>query len=441
MQCPREKSRIPDWMKKMCNAIRSARSGLRWKGVVNPAPGLGLLPIQVDEIIPFTVVFTCPSATALRVPVLNQANGALLHLTPPADVLNELSAQIYTTVVNLIDFENRTYYQGITRDDGWELIKHLQTCQADEGGQYEMLKAQRSTLSKACPSLAEYPTFKTACLQLKIDYEQAIRSHLINPDEDWSDKDAKLFVCGVLRPHLGRDLAVWNSDPDNIYCTLKDLFVKASSIYKVEVHQVQESASTSSLLHSANAGTSAEMYYHGQDQPRGRGGYDQGRPRDRRADRSANWTGNDRNGSDRRNVRSDRRSQSGRYQHKGKGGKGGLTAMLMPIIAAAVAQATNGLSQWPGSTQTRAQPPPRSRPGDYTGNDFRQNKRQRNNRQDGIRQYVATCDGDEEQWTEERDDGQYSNVYNDAQYNASGVSYNELRDEPEQCGEFGSRSQ
>ena len=116
--------------------------------------------------------------------------------------------------------------------------------------------------------------------------------------------------------------------------------------------------------------------------------------------------------------------------------------MLMPVIAAAVAQATSAFSQWPGSVPTRAQPPPRSRPSDYNGDGFRQNKRQRNNRRDGVRQYVNTCDGDDHQWTDDRDDGQYSNEYSDAQYNASGVSYNELQDEPEhQHDGFGARSQ
>ena len=432
MQCPREKSRIPDWMKKMCNAIRSARSGLRWKGVVNPAPGLGLLPIAVDEIIPFTVVFTCPSAMALRIPIRNPANGVIMHFAPPADVLNELSAQIYTTVVNLIDYENRTYYQGITRDDGWELIKHLQTCQADEGGQYELLKAQRSALRKACPSLSDYPTFKTACLQLKIDYEQAIRSRLISPDEDWSDKDSKLFVCDVLRPHLGRDLAVWDSDPGNVYCTLKDLFVKASSIYKVEVHQAQESASASSLLHSAEADAVAtDMYYHGQDQGQDHGARDQGRGGYHRK-------GKGKGGYDEDTYRhGTRRSDSWRRQRKGeKGGKGkgAFASMLMPVIAAAVAQATSSYAQWPSaSSSTR---PPR-RPDGYSHNDFRQQKRQRH-RSEGVRQYVVTCDGNTEHW----DAGGHDCDGDHRDYGCSDTQHNSTPDFASSSSDaFGSQSQ
>ena len=54
-----------------------------------------------------------------------------------------------------------------------------------------MLQTQRAVLKKACPALADYPTFRTACLQLKTDFDHAIQDQLLSPDEDWPEKDAK----------------------------------------------------------------------------------------------------------------------------------------------------------------------------------------------------------------------------------------------------------
>ena len=427
MNCPSKKSHLPDWMKKMRNAIRSARSGLRWQGVVNLIQGA---PLHVDEIIPFSVVFSCPSAAALRIPVRNPANGMQMHLAPPADVLQELSTQVYTTVVNLIDYDNRTFYEGVAEYDGWELIRHLKTCQADEGGHYEMLQAQRAVLKKACPTLADYPTFRTACLQLKTDFDHAIRDQLISSDEDWSEKDAKNFACDILLPHLGRELALWNSDPSNVNSTLKEVFAKASSIYKVEVRQVSNAAASSSLLHSApepNFGA-AEMYYQGQDQGRGgyhrkgkgkgKGGYEHG-------DR---W---DNTGTRRGDRWNNRRQYKG---EKGGKGKGAFTSMLMPVIAAAVAQATSSYAQWPSaSSSTR---PPR-RPDGYSHNDFRQQKRQRH-RSEGVRQYVVTCDGNTEHW--DAGDHDYDGDHHD--YGYSDTQHNSTPDFASSSSDtFGSQSQ
>ena len=123
--------------------------------------------MQVDTTIPFSVVFTCPSQNALRVPITDPATGLVMHVNPPPDILAELGTQTYTSLVNLIAFKQRQFYNGVPKNDGWGLVRHLRMCQANEGGQYEFLKEKRESIT--CPTLAHYPKFKTDVLQMIAD--------------------------------------------------------------------------------------------------------------------------------------------------------------------------------------------------------------------------------------------------------------------------------
>ena len=86
---------------------------------------------QINQVVPFVAVFDVPAANALRIPVVNPADGALLMMRPPPDILAELSSQIYGLLLRMIGFKNRRLYQGVPPDDGFALVRHLRTCQAE----------------------------------------------------------------------------------------------------------------------------------------------------------------------------------------------------------------------------------------------------------------------------------------------------------------------
>lgn len=192
---------------------------------------------QIDQIVPFSVVFDSPTATALRVPVLDPATGIIMMMAPPIDLLQELSSQIYGLTLRSIGYDNRKFYQGIREDDGWQLVRHLRTSQADEGGHYDLLDSQRSSL--ACSGFADYPAFEAAVLQLKTDFDHAVATGLIRPDEAWPLSQAKNLVSDLLTPLLGTGLADWVLDPANAHVALEGVFDKASSLYKVRVRQMR----------------------------------------------------------------------------------------------------------------------------------------------------------------------------------------------------------
>jgi hypothetical protein len=333
--CPKTISELPDWIDKVMNAMRGARSGIRWIGQYHPH---GAAPMQVDTTVPFTVVFTCPALAALRIPITDPVTGNLFHVSPPMDVVSELSTQVYTSIVNLIGFEQRKFYQGVAKNNGWQLIRHLRRCQANEGGQYEFLKAKRDSIK--CAQFGDYPQFKTEVLQMKDDYAQAVRQGAINADEDWSLREAKIFVVDTLQPLLGSGLSEWNEDSANAGKDLDALFVKASSVYKVRYRQIalQKTQPVAYLNQSALPAQQDTQHdvdaFYSNSSPR-----DNGRGRDRNRDRNVYQDrGRDRD-QGARNWNS-RRADAGRYSQKG--GKGGsIVAALIPVITAAITQAVS----------------------------------------------------------------------------------------------------
>ena len=334
------------------------------------------------------MVFTCPSQHALRVPLTDPANGRIMHVPPPPDIIAELGTQTYTSLVNLIAFKDRMFYEGVTKNDGWNLVAHLRTCQANEGGQYEFLKEKRESIT--CPTLAHYPKFKTQVLQMKVDYARAIANRSILPDEDWSLRSAKEFVCDTLQPLLGNGLAEWNADPEHTNQTLAKLFEKASSIYKAKARQLklQRDGASTFLHHDQDAQqlppSEADMFYnnsardnrgHGRGYPEkphhmsDRGAYDRGNhPSDRGARPS------DRNFDGRRQRNSRRLDDHRRSSLGGKGSR--IASALVPMITAAIIQAIS-------AGQVPFRPPPHQPP-------RHDHKRPRTGRDRGVRQYV--CD-------------------------------------------------
>ena len=93
-------------------------------------------------------------------------NGNVVRIAPPADVLDLISSQVYNFVLPLISREDRKLYDGVPEDDGWALLARIKSTEAEPGSYLEMLENKRDNLS--CTSLRDYPTFRSAVLQLKL---------------------------------------------------------------------------------------------------------------------------------------------------------------------------------------------------------------------------------------------------------------------------------
>ena len=54
-ECPDTITELPDWIMKLRSAVKNAKSGVRWKSMVNLVPGQ---PAQaVNQVVPFVAVF------------------------------------------------------------------------------------------------------------------------------------------------------------------------------------------------------------------------------------------------------------------------------------------------------------------------------------------------------------------------------------------------
>ena len=188
-----------------------------------------------------------------------------------------------------------------------------------------------------------------------------------NADEDWSLREAKIFVVDTLQPLLGSGLSEWNEDSANAGKDLDALFVKASSVYKVRYRQIalQKTQPVAYLNQSALPAQQDTQHdvdaFYSNSSPR-----DNGRGRDRNRDRNVYQDrGRDRD-QGARNWNS-RRADAGRYSQKG--GKGGsIVAALIPVITAAITQAVSS-GQAPYHQAPFRQPrPDNKRPRNYNRN-------------------------------------------------------------------------
>ena len=88
--CPAHVDQITDWIKRIRAAIRGARSGIKWSE--SRVLTHGAQPVDIDLVVPLTVVFDFPTPEAVRIPVpVAGPVGGIVQVCPPLDVPIQLS--------------------------------------------------------------------------------------------------------------------------------------------------------------------------------------------------------------------------------------------------------------------------------------------------------------------------------------------------------------
>ena len=113
-------------------------------------------------------------------------------------------------------------YEGVPEDDGWALLARIKSTEAELGSYLDLLESKRDDL--ACGSLNEYPSFKAAVTQLRMDWQSAIDNSLIDADEDWPLSKVKQFVADRLSPLLGDSIVEWIENTAHRTKSLDDFF-------------------------------------------------------------------------------------------------------------------------------------------------------------------------------------------------------------------------
>lgn len=235
--CPAHVDQITDWIKRIRAAIRGARSGIKWSE--SRVLTHGAQPVDIDLVVPLTVVFDFPTPEAVSIPVpVAGPVGGIVQVCPPLDVLIQLSSQIYSTILPLIQYKNRHLHEGVPEDDGWQLLRRIREAQAEEGTMFDSLQAKRDALS--CNSFSDYPTFKATVQQLKSDWDHAIANGLIDSDCGWSVRRCNEFVAELLQPLLGVELLDFVNAPGNEAIVLTDTLKKATALYRVRVRNLRK---------------------------------------------------------------------------------------------------------------------------------------------------------------------------------------------------------
>ena len=230
---PQKLECIAHWLRSIRASFKRIGYGVHWLDRVQvDGPGQ---PAQIVSVtVPMTVVFDFPNPASVRQRVV-LPGGRIVFLPVPQDVLNEISSQIYNFVLPLIERQNRKLYEGVSEDDGWTLVARIKSTEAELGNYLDLLENKRDDLK--CSSFNDYPAFKAAVLQLKLDWQLAIDSSLIDADEDWPLSKVKRFVADHLVPLLGDGIAEWVEKPANRLKTLEETFEEADAIYKAKVRR------------------------------------------------------------------------------------------------------------------------------------------------------------------------------------------------------------
>ena len=247
---PSKLEAISHWIKSVRASMKRTKAGVHWLDQVVVVQGQ---PAQtISHTVPMTVVFDFPVKTEVLVNVRLQ-NGNTVRIAPPADVLDLISSQVYNFVLPLISREDRKLYDGVPEDDGWALLARIKSTEAELGSYLEMLENKRDNLS--CTSLRDYPSFRAAVLQLKLDWQSAIDGSLIDVDEDWPMSKVKQLIADRLSPLFGESIGEWVSDVSNRTRTIEQTFEKADAIYKNKMRMLKNKRKFASaqLVHVADA--------------------------------------------------------------------------------------------------------------------------------------------------------------------------------------------
>ena len=265
--CPDEPLEIDDWVVKFHSSVSTAESGVQWTQTLQPRQE-GLPPLQVDVVVPYTKVFECagPDQCFMTVPHPIQGH-APERLQVPSQICDKLAKGVYASVLNLIPYKNRRFYQGVENNDGWGLLQRLRSVTNDNGTHLDGLKSKRAKLSGTCNTLADFPIFKSELLQLVIDWQHAANQQLIIPSDTWSLGDTKQFVAEALSTVFEGKMEEWNNDPVNSGATVDTMIAKCVSLYLTGIRQNERKRkAVGSGSASFVASTSNEMQH--QKQPR-----------------------------------------------------------------------------------------------------------------------------------------------------------------------------
>ena len=225
---------IGHWIKAIRASMKRTKAGVHWLDQVVIVQGQ---PAQViSHTVPMTVVFDFPSRADVRQNV-KLLNGNHVQMIPPADVMDLISSQVYNFILPLIDREDRKLHEGVPEDDAWALIARIKSAEAELGTYLELLEARRDDLT--CTSLRDYPTFRASVLQLKMDWQSAIDSSLVDADEDWPNSKVKQFISDELASLLGDSLGDWTADVNNRTKTIGQTFERADAIYKTKMRRLK----------------------------------------------------------------------------------------------------------------------------------------------------------------------------------------------------------
>jgi hypothetical protein len=229
-RAPAVLKQVPDWLRKLRSKISSAESGIQWTTVFQ---GNGVFaPLHVDQIVPYTVVFDVANASECTIDVPGPAGQPEVNLYVPEDVCKKLAKGVYSTILALIDYEQRQYYDGIRPDHGWSLLHHLRQLQHGEGTHISFLEAERMAIT--CEELKDFPLFKTTTSQLRLDWQNAVLQGNINRDDVWSNRQIREFLATTLATVFDGHMDRWNSDPANNDKTFVDAMAYATSLYTAE---------------------------------------------------------------------------------------------------------------------------------------------------------------------------------------------------------------
>jgi hypothetical protein len=251
-----------DWLVKYRSYVAAAESGVQWTELLAP-PNAQLPPLQVDVVVPYSEVFDCSGPDQCFVTIPHPLQGyAPQKLQVPLQVCEKLSRGVYTAVLGMIEYENRRFYQGVPKDDGWGLLKNLRNVTNDNGTHLEGLKAKRDKLSTICNTLDDFPTFKSEVKQLVIDWRSAANQQLILPSDSWSLVDTKQFIAIALHTVFHGKMEEWNNDPVNINATVDAMLDRCVSLFKTSFQQrVRKRKSDLSASASFVATTSEDMQH------------------------------------------------------------------------------------------------------------------------------------------------------------------------------------
>ena len=176
-KCPSNPEQIPDWIGKLRNAFLTAGSGVVWHNS-HTIPGDTPKTVLISCVCRFTLVFDTEIDKDCRITVLPvEENATHIRVTPPQEILDQLSSGVYSAIYQLIDWEDRMFYEGVPDGDGWALLKRLRTVESHDGDYVSILENRRSKLK--CTSLKSFSAFKASVLQLKSDWDKAVQSRRI----------------------------------------------------------------------------------------------------------------------------------------------------------------------------------------------------------------------------------------------------------------------